>query len=141
DWFRQQPPGDFEWTVRVVERHEDGSMGRVVSGTAEPFRVEVSGMEVRVAPPTETPPPEPTLADPPPALVEQLPDGFVIETYARTGWVGNTVLAFGPDQHLYVLNLAGNIARLKDQDGDGYAETLELLYDGEQLAHAVGMAF
>lgn len=141
DWFRRQPPGDFEWTVRVVQRHEDGSVGPVVSGTAEPFRVEVSGMEVTVAPPTETPTPGPTPADPPPPLIERLPPGFEIETYARTGWVGNTVLTFGPDHHLYVLNLGGNIARLEDRNGDGYAGTLELLYDGAQLTHAVGMAF
>jgi glucose/arabinose dehydrogenase/cytochrome c553 len=90
----------------------------------------------------------------------RVPPGFEVTVYAGGQNFGlPTQIAFGPDGNLYVLSLAGSVYRLIDEDGDGYAETVETAFwDGDlnyvteenieqlavlpdQLHHAVGMTF
>ncbi|MAS36851.1 MAG: hypothetical protein CL610_22795 [Anaerolineaceae bacterium] len=90
----------------------------------------------------------------------RVPPGFEVTVYAEGQNFGlPTQIAFGPDDNLYVLSLAGSIYRLIDEDGDQFAETVETAFwDGDlnyiteenveqlealpdQLYHAVGMVF
>ena len=53
-----------------------------------------------------------------------VPEGFQVEVYARGQETGTpTVLAFGPDNRLYVLGQEGSLNTFEDRDVDGYAET------------------
>jgi glucose/arabinose dehydrogenase len=72
------------------------------------------------------------------------PEGFAVDVYARGEGISSpTVLAFGPDHRLYILNQGGQLYAFSDDDGDGYAETQTSLYDNADgtLNHAVGLAW
>jgi glucose/arabinose dehydrogenase len=59
-----------------------------------------------------------------------LPPGFGIAAYAR-GLNGPRMLEVGPDGHLYVAERgAGRILRLPDRDGNGQADSAEVIADG-----------
>jgi glucose/arabinose dehydrogenase len=73
-----------------------------------------------------------------------VPEGFSVSVYARGQETGTpSLLAFGPDDRLYVLGLEGRLNTFEDRDGDGYAETQTTLYDNADavLNHAVGLAW
>ncbi len=70
--------------------------------------------------------------------------GFVAEAAAKAAGANiPTSVTFGPDERLYVLDAGGHIFRFQDADGDGLAETQEILYDnpGGRIAHSVGLTF
>lgn len=55
DWFLAQRPGQFEWTVRVIKERQGGAAERLISYSAEKFRLEVVGMEPDPGAPSPTP--------------------------------------------------------------------------------------
>jgi len=85
--------------------------------------------------PAETASPLPTAtAQPtrvvPPAEPITLPPGFGISVFAE-GLSNPRMMTVGPDGQLYVAERgAGRIIRLPDRDGDGVADTIEVVVDG-----------
>ncbi len=144
DWFAVQPPGQFEWTVRVIREGQAGENSQPVSHLATAHLLEVDGM-TGTPPATVTPTPSPTLTPEPTAapVTEWIAPGFTLTLYATVGVGANAVITTGPDDCLYVMNTGGIITRLVDTDGDGYAEQAEVVFDDphEELIHTVGMAF
>lgn len=120
DWLLYQQPGDFNWSVGVVQSGADG--GTLISELAPPAHFTMSAIDMAIL---------------------DVPPGFIATYYARLPFQQPTVMLFGPDDVLYVLSLDGDIARLTDSDGDNFAETVTMVYtDAEdRLDHAVGMAF
>ena len=101
-------------------------------------------------PPTATPPatiaanstpvPTSTLAvaipDTPPSLGIELPEGFTAFVVAE-GFATPTGVFRGPDGHIYVTQLDGEVFRLEDADGDGVFENIvEYFLDGDGLSGA-----
>ena len=68
-----------------------------------------------------------------------LPEGFRIQIFAA-GLNSPSMLAFGPDQSLYVSETgSGRILRLPDHDQDGFADDLEIAAEG--FIEPSGLAF
>lgn len=68
-----------------------------------------------------------------------LPEGFQIQIFAA-GLNSPSMLAFGPDQSLYVSETgSGRILRLPDHDQDGFADDLEIAAEG--FIEPSGLAF
>ncbi|MDX2080745.1 MAG: PQQ-dependent sugar dehydrogenase [Terrimicrobiaceae bacterium] len=67
-----------------------------------------------------------------------VPEGFEISTFAK-GLDAPRMMAFGPDGSLYVTKRgkSGEVRRLKDADGDGRAETNEVV---AEIPHVHGIA-
>ncbi len=91
-----------------------------------------------------------------PSEIIELPPGFESDLYAAPTEVSQpTVIAFGPDNKLYLLSLNGSIFVFEDGDNDHYAETVRRVFSdpssdsrrvqlglaADSLVHAVGMAF
>jgi glucose/arabinose dehydrogenase len=73
-----------------------------------------------------------------------VPNGFAVDIYARgEGIASPTVVAFGPDDQLYILSLNGQLNVFTDVDNDDTAETQTTVYNNAQgiLNHAVGLAW
>jgi glucose/arabinose dehydrogenase len=150
NWLSQQPQaGTYYWSV-VVVGGTNGQVERVVTNEAGPFHFTVNSNALPTATPTLTPTTTPTEPPPPtptPYPIESIltvPDGFRVEEYARPqNEERPTLLAFGPDDQLYVLWSSGKVVRLEDQDGDHYAETEVPVYLDEEdtLNNAVGLAW
>jgi glucose/arabinose dehydrogenase len=73
-----------------------------------------------------------------------VPEGFTIDVYARgQGIASPTVVAFGPDDRLYILSQGGQLNVFTDDDGDSYTEVQTTVYDNHEgvLSHAVGLAW
>lgn len=69
-------------------------------------------------------------AETPPLEFIQLPEGFTITVFAQE-LAKPRMLALGPDGAVYVAERgAGQITRLGDADGDGRAETRQIVADG-----------
>ncbi len=121
DWLLYQQPGDFDWRLGVVRRNADGSGAEISDLTAiQHFSMSAIDMQMMTLPP-----------------------GFTATYYARLPFTQPTVITFGEDGALYALSVEGDIARLTDADGDGFAETADVIYTDtdNQLDHAVGMTF
>lgn len=133
DWLLARGAGEYQWSVRVIQHRPENNMERRISLEAEPFDLEITGEESASLPPAEIPVAE-TIID--------IPAGLEARLYAQTHVTANTVITFGPDERMYVLNLTGEIRRLTDADSDHFAERVDVLYaDAEDsLIHAVGMA-
>ncbi len=86
-------------------------------------------------------------AVPTPEALAALPtaaEGLSVAVYAQPVGVHlPTTLVFGPDGHLFVLTLNGDITRFEDQNGDGTAETQTWIWHGDAhgVRHAVGLTF
>jgi glucose/arabinose dehydrogenase len=121
DWLLYQKPGDFDWTVGVVEGDEVGN-NKEITDLAPQQQFTMSAIDLKVM---------------------SLPPGFTAHYYARLPFKQPTVITFGPDGALYALSVEGDVARMTDTDGDGFAETITPIYTdaANQLEHAVGMAF
>jgi glucose/arabinose dehydrogenase len=109
------------------------------SPTAEPTATEEALTPV---PEAETATPVPAQAPTrvvPPAEAIQLPPGFGISVFAQ-GLRDPRMMTLGPDGQLYVAERgAGRIVRLPDRDGDGVADSIEVVAD--QLNAPSSMAF
>lgn len=81
----------------------------------------------------------------PPANFRVLvPPGFVSDVYATAAEMEiPTVITFGPDDALYLMDAGGKIARFEDTDADGVAENSAVIFDNRQntVTHSVGMTF
>ncbi len=121
DWLLYQKPGDFQWTVSVVRKGADGS-GTEITKIAATQTFSLPTIDLNLF---------------------DVPQGFTSHYYARLPFKQPTVVLFGPDGALYALSVEGDIAKLTDEDGDGFAETITPVYTdtNNQLEHAVGMAF
>ncbi len=121
DWLLYQQAGEFNWSVDVVQRQEDGS-GEVISDAAptQQFTMSVIDMKLMTVPP-----------------------GFSVAYYGKLPFKQPTVVTFGPDGAMYALSVEGDVARLSDDNGDHFAENVKAIYtdSANQLDHAVGMAF
>jgi glucose/arabinose dehydrogenase len=120
-WLLEQQPGDFGWSVAVMQKQPDGS-GKQITDAAPERHFTMSKITMNIM---------------------DVPQGFEAQYYARLPFTEPTVITFGPDNALYILNLEGQITRMTDEDGDGFAETATSIFDdpGDQLQHAVGMVF
>ena len=121
DWLLYQKPGVFQWTVTVVRKGDDGS-GTEITKIAPPQTFTLSAIDLNLF---------------------DLPAGFTAHYYARLPFKQPTVVLFGADDALYALSVEGDIVKMTDTDGDGFAETTTPVYTDtdNQLEHAVGMAF
>jgi len=121
-WLLDRQPGDYFWTVAVMQKSADGTSAMEISDLAPQRRFTISEIQLDIM---------------------DLPDRFQAELYARLSLPEPTVITFGPDGALYVLSLEGQITRVTDEDSDGFAETANMIYadEGDQLFHAVGLAF
>ena len=121
DWLLYQKPGDFDWTVGVVQKGADGS-GTEITDLAPQQKFTLSAIDINLF---------------------DVPPGFTSRYYARLPFKQPTVITFGPDGALYALSVEGDVAKVTDTDGDGFAETITPVYTDmtNQLEHAVGMAF
>ena len=131
EWLSVGDAGDYRWTVRVIKQGEEGRIEQRVSIEAEPQIIALTDA-VQASP---TPPPQTE-------MIVDIRNGFEARLYASTGQIANTVITFGEDDQLYILNLGGQIMRVVDSDGDNFAETTNIIYTDpdDALAHAVGMA-
>src|SRR5262249_21606588 len=120
-WLLEQQPGEFGWSVAVVQKQPDGS-GKQITDAAPERHFTMSKITM---------------------IIMAVPKDFEVQYYAGFAFSEPTVITFGPDGALYVLNLEGLITKMTDEDGDGFAETAAPIFDdpGDQLQHAVGMAF
>src|SRR5512134_2741453 len=85
-----------------------------------------------------------TTSDTPPTQAIYLPDGFAADVYADPdGAELPSVIAFGPDEQLYLMTNTGKLFRLEDQDGDHQAETAVTLFDNSNalLRQSVGLTW
>ncbi len=121
DWLLYQKPGDFEWTVAVVQKGADGS-GTEITDLAPQKKFTLSAIDLNLF---------------------DLPPGFTSHYYAHLPFGQPTVITFGADGALYALSVEGEVVKMTDTDGDGFAETITPVYTDttNQLEHAVGMAF
>ncbi len=121
DWLLYQAPGHFNWSVDVIARADDGS-GTPVSEMSPAFGFTISVIDMPII---------------------NVPPDFSARYYGHLPFKQPTALTFAPDGSLYVLGVEGEIARLTDEDGDGFAETITIVYpDADNLLdHAVGMTF
>ena len=121
DWLLYQKPGDFQWTVAVVRKSDDGS-GTEITNIAATQTFNLNAVDLNLF---------------------DVPQGFISRYYARLPFKQPTVITFGPDDALYALSVEGDVAKVTDTDGDGFAETITPVYTdtANQLEHAVGMAF
>lgn len=126
EWLLFAEPDVYNWSVAVIE-------GRVENGVGELVQEIVSSPVYRF-----------TVHDVDTQSTERfmsLPPGFEGHVYAF-GPTEPTVITEGPDGHLYIAGLFGDIFRAIDADGDGYAETVELVYQGMgTLQFLTGMVF
>ncbi len=121
DWLLYQQPGVFDWTVNVIRKAADGS-GTPVSDPAPTQHFTMSKIDMDVM---------------------DVPQGFTVKYYAKLPFTQPTVIAFGPDGALYALSVEGDVARISNDDGDDFAETVKVIYTDTKnlLDHAVGMTF
>jgi len=121
DWLLYQKAGNFNWTVGVVKKGADGS-GTEITDLAPQQTFNMSAIDLNLF---------------------DVPQGFTSRYYARLPFKQPTVITFGPDGALYALGVEGDVAKVTDTDGDGFAETITPVYTdtANQLEHAVGMAF
>jgi glucose/arabinose dehydrogenase len=80
----------------------------------------------------------------PPSATVLVPEGFAVDVYVRgEGIISPSVVAFGPDERLYLLDENGHVNAFTDDDNDGAAETQTTVYDNADnvLSHAVGLAW
>jgi len=96
------------------------------AGTPTPTR-EATAMATSV--PVPAPVESPVRIIPPQETIN-LPPGFGVSVFAQ-GLRGPRMMALGPDGYLYVAERsAGRIVRLPDRDGDGVANTAEIVAEG-----------
>lgn len=139
-WLAQQGAGEFHWSIAVIQ----GRDGRVEAepGQAPPARRFSLGSAVLPTPvPTATP------AAPSADDILTLPPGFNAQVFAWLRDAPTTIAAieFAPDGDLIALALDGRIFRLRDDDGDGQAESQRQVFSNEgegmpRLFWAAGMA-
>jgi putative membrane-bound dehydrogenase-like protein len=121
-WLLDRQPGEYFWTVAVMQKNADGTSATEISDLAPQRRFTITDIQLDIM---------------------DGPAGFEVELYARLPLPEPTVITFGDDGDLYVLSLSGQITRVSDDDGDGVAENAQIIYadEGDQIFHAVGMAF
>jgi hypothetical protein len=132
-WFRGQPPGQYVWSVRVVSTNLDDAEARPITESAPVFALDVQGSQVVLPRATAT---AAALVD---RVIAEVPEGYTATLFAQTRGSRITSMLFGRDRQLYVLKLSGQISRLSDADGDGFAEDEDIVYDNT-LDRAVSMA-
>jgi glucose/arabinose dehydrogenase len=121
-WLLDKQPGDYFWSIAVMKKNADGTSATEISDIAPTRQFTMSEIKLNIM---------------------DVAEGFEAKLYARLPLPEPTVITFGPDGAMYVLSLGGQITKMTDSDGDNIAETSEIIYadDGDQLFHAVGMAF
>lgn len=121
-WLLDHQPGEYFWAIAVMKKNADGTSGTEISDVSATRHFTMTKIELNIF---------------------DLPEGFQKQLYARLPLPEPTVITFGDDGVMYVLTLAGQILRVTDDNGDNVADTYDVIYadDGDQLFHAVGMAF
>ncbi|MEZ4668483.1 MAG: PQQ-dependent sugar dehydrogenase [Anaerolineae bacterium] len=121
-WLLYQQPGNFSWTVGVLDTGTDDQQPKEMNELAPAQHFTMSQIRMDIM---------------------ELPEGFEANLYARLPVTQPTVVTFGPDDNMYVLSLEGKVVELIDDDHDFVADTSQVVFDNpdNKLNYAVGMAF
>ncbi len=122
-WLLGQPSGLYYWTIAVIEG-QDGQFIREVIPPPPPHQFAYEALQD---------------IDVSPFLTMEA--GFKATIYGQA-LIRPTVITFGPDGALYVAHYSGDILRLADNDGDGFAESVSNFFiNNDTLSLVVGMVF
>ena len=140
EWLSQQEPGQFLWSVAVIEGDsESGTVGSLVGDAPEARRFSVES-NVLPAPTAEATQAPFTVQD---ILTRALPEGFSIEIVAQLDEARTAItdIEFDADGTLLALAIDGRIYRLIDSDSDGqFDEYHQILSDELEFEWAIGFA-